>query len=307
MMRSRYDLRHFSFVPLLCGRLQTLFQFQVFAGDSLDLRSFQVCRLSPLRRYMVVEPALELFAFYIPSRHIYGDLWIDFISQGIDESVTLPSYPFPNSTGNAGYLGFRSREGHSYPAESIDGYNQIWNRYFRVPSDNSSSIGFGELPNGFLTIGGKAWEYGHRCAYPKTIYNTGLVSNLQDADYQVPSEGVLDVRELEQVRARYGSEQARNFFANTDRYRDFLKLIYGKGSGKINIDADQRPELLMHHHAHVGGGDVNGTGDTNLGNYTGKGIGGEHFGFPRRFFPESGRIWLMALFWCVKPALKPSK
>ena len=73
-----------------------------------------------------------------------------------------------------------------------------------------------------------------------------------------------------------------------------MRLAFGTGKG-LNIDADQRPQLLMHSANHLSGGDVDGTGDTSLGQFSGKAIGQFRFGFPRKFFQEHGTIWILAL------------
>ena len=63
----------------------------------------------------------------------------------------------------------------------------------------------------------------------------------------------------------------------------------------VNIDADERPELIQRVTKSISGYDVNGTGDANLGTYGGKSIAGHKIGFRRKFMPEHGSIWVMCL------------
>ena len=103
----------------------------------------------PLRRpARHVDPRFDLFAFYVPHRHIYGDKWIDFIVQGIDENVTLDSYHSVHNSGDLELSRLLScKQGFCYVRViSLAGYNRIWNRYFRVPSDQSNSQqAYGEM------------------------------------------------------------------------------------------------------------------------------------------------------------------
>ena len=89
--RSVYDLSHFSMNVGQIGALQTLSTIPVVAGDTLDINLQGVFRLSPLRRNLYLDCMVDLFAFYVPHRHIYGDDWVDFVRQGTDETVTFGS------------------------------------------------------------------------------------------------------------------------------------------------------------------------------------------------------------------------
>ena len=46
---------------------------------------------------------------------------------------------------------------------------------------------------------------------------------------------------------------------------------------------------------HLSGYDVDGTDDASLGSYSGKAASLLKFGFPRKYFPEHGAIWIMCL------------
>lgn len=302
MHRTFYPMDSFSCVTMETGLLQTLAQFTVFPGDSVSLDAAMINRASPLRRQNIVDPQIEYLAFYVPHRHIYPN-WQDFLKEGIDENQTLASVTRPQETplNSNSYLGFSWGLGETIPLHALAGYNQIWNRYFRIPSDNSSAQGFGLLADNYRIPSGTSINgdsrYGHRCAFPKTIFNTGLIDEgVTDEDSQVPVvSGSIDVKTIEQIKARYGSEISRAWFAASadTRYSDLLKAVYGTPA--VNVDADKRPTLLMHKSGFLTGGDVNGTAEGNLGEYSGKGLSNDRFGFPSRFFREHGTIWIMAL------------
>ena len=90
MRRDVYDLSHFSFMSGKMGRLMTLALIPVVAGDSIGIDFRGIFRLSPLRRNLVVDAHCDLYVFYVPHRHVYGDDWVDFIKQGVDEAITFP-------------------------------------------------------------------------------------------------------------------------------------------------------------------------------------------------------------------------
>lgn len=292
MQRSNLHMPTMSCVPLKIGRLMTLLQIPVIAGDSMSIKASIVARLTPLRRQLVIDPLTDIYAFFVPHRHAYPN-WIDFLYGGVDENETLAT--FTGGPHFLNHIGARVQPNGVVPAHILSGYNQIWNRNFRVPSDETTADGFGILPDLYQGDGVQWAEYGARCAYPQNAWNTGIINQVEDNDKQVPiTGGVLDVVALEQIRARYGSEQQQNFFARaSNRYNDNLKAKFGTGG--VNIDADERPALLAHTSDYLSGYDVDGTGDTSLGQYQGKGIAKFSLGVPRKHFLEHGSIFILGL------------
>ena len=67
--RNLFDLSHYSLMAGNIGRLQTLSLIPIVAGDSITLNLDTVIRLTQLRRDMVIDAKVDLFAFYIPHRH----------------------------------------------------------------------------------------------------------------------------------------------------------------------------------------------------------------------------------------------
>ena len=102
--------------------------------------------------------------------------------------------------------------------------------------------------------------------------------------------GNLDIRALDQVQARYKSEIQKSWFSN--RYSDVLEATFGS---TVNTDADQRPEMLFRHTFMMSGHEVDGTDDASLGQYVGKTIASVNLQMPRKYFPEHGAVWLMAV------------
>ena len=280
--RFRYDLSHYSFQTGRLGSLMTLSNIPIIAGDAIEVELNGVFRLAPLRRNLTVDCRVDLFAFYVPYRHIYGDNWIDFLKQGLDESITF-------ATVNSGttvqpYLG--SPYFGELPLWLVAGYNRIWNRYFRHPTDDAGLVADTAFPTA-----GNGQRYGRECAHLPAIWNTPIEAEVDSSDLQVSTAGdLLDLTELAQQKARLVTERRREFFAQ--RYNDILARTYGS---KVNIDADERPELCMRQSSWMSGYDVDGTADATLGTYSGKAATVASLRMPRKFFPEHGTLWIMAL------------
>jgi len=284
MARNVYDLSHFSFQCGEIGRLQTLTTIPVTAGDSLSIDLEGVFRLSPLRRNLTVDCIVDIFCFYVPYRHVYGDDWINFIKQGTDEAITFTTVTI--SGANAiGYFGAPKFSG-TVPLWLTASYNRIWNRYFRVPSDTTSI-----LSDTALIADQSGKDFGQLCARPKVIWSTGIESTIDTSDHEIDVSGsVMDILDLARLKGRYRSEQTRDWFAT--RYNDLLKNVFGSG---VNTDADERPTLVMRKTQYMSGYDVDGTDDATLGSYSGKSASVATLNVPRRFCPEHGTIWVQAL------------
>jgi hypothetical protein len=286
MERHRYDLSHFSAVSGAIGRLQTLTNVPIVAGDSVSVNTASVVRLSSLRRNLTLDVKVDTFAFFVPYRHVYGDDWIDFIKQGTDETVTLTVGP---NHAKERYLGTKLKNaGAAVPLWLPAGYNRIWNRYFRAPSDVSGIVADNYLTG---TDASNEGQFGFLCGRLKTPWSTGIDPTTDASDREVTvTASKLDVVDLGKVRARYASEQHRDYFGQF--YTDILEHGWG---GRANPDSDERPYLLMRNGGWLSGYDVDGTDDASLGSFAGKSAGVHGMRVPRRYFGEHGTLWIMAL------------
>lgn len=283
--RCLYDLDHWSHVSGNIGSLQTLSAIPVVAGDSMELNFTSLFRLSPLRRNLYLDAMVDLFAFYVPYRHVYGDTWIDFIKEGYDESQTLGTYTiaageFINCTG--AYLESQA----VIPKWSIASYTRIWNRYFRHPTDSNEKD-----DDDLITASSGNQIYGYNCCHMKNIWSTGVDSELTDDDHKVDvTASKVDLLEIIQKKARFKTERQREWFGQ--RYTDILDSVWGSN---VNIDADERPELIMRTSTWLSGYDVDGTTETNIGTFSGKAFTTARLQFPMKYFNEHGTIYIVAL------------
>src|SRR6478609_806715 len=68
------------------GRLITISTNPVIAGDSFEMDAVGALRLSPLRRGLAIDSTVAIFTFYVRPRHVYGERWIKFLTDGVTAS-----------------------------------------------------------------------------------------------------------------------------------------------------------------------------------------------------------------------------
>src|SRR5262249_21283691 len=79
--RMPHDLSHLGFLAGQIGRLITISTTPVIAGDSFEMDAVGALRLSPLRRGLAIDSTVDIFTFYVPHRHVYGEQWFFFSSR----------------------------------------------------------------------------------------------------------------------------------------------------------------------------------------------------------------------------------
>src|SRR5260370_35949963 len=89
--RPQY-LSHLRFLAGQTGRLITISTTPVIAGDSFEMEAVVALRLSPLRRGLALDSTVDIFTFYVPHRHFYGERSIRFMQHGVtDTPLTTPN------------------------------------------------------------------------------------------------------------------------------------------------------------------------------------------------------------------------
>src|SRR5436189_1178868 len=95
--RMPHDLSHLGFLAGQIGRLITISTTPVIAGDYFEMDAVGALRLSPLRRGLAIDSTVDIFTFYVPHRHVYGEQWIKFMKDGVNAT------PLPDrKSGSAG-------------------------------------------------------------------------------------------------------------------------------------------------------------------------------------------------------------
>src|SRR5215469_17325871 len=93
--RMPHDLSHLVFLAGHVGRLIIISTTPVIAGDSFEMDAVGALCLSPLRRGLAMGSTVDIFTFYVPHRHDYGEQWIKFMNDGVN-ATPLPTV---NTTG----------------------------------------------------------------------------------------------------------------------------------------------------------------------------------------------------------------
>src|SRR5438552_18412903 len=83
------DRSDLGFLAGQIGRLITISTTPVIAGDSFEMDAVGALRLSPLRRGLAIASTVDIFTFYVPHRHVYGEQWIKFMKDGVNATPLL--------------------------------------------------------------------------------------------------------------------------------------------------------------------------------------------------------------------------
>src|SRR5258705_13876647 len=100
--RMPHDLSHLGFLAGQIGRLITISTTPVIAGNSFEMDAFVALRLSPFRSGLAIDSTVDIFTFYFPHRHLYGEQWVIFITEGFNATPL----PIVNTTGYINHPAF---------------------------------------------------------------------------------------------------------------------------------------------------------------------------------------------------------
>lgn len=280
--RIPHDLSHLVFDAGKIGRLKVVSWTPVVAGDSFELDMIGAIRLSPLRRGLAVDSRVDLFTFYVPHRHIYGEEWIQFMKAGVDAK---PLAPVTCSRGwdSAQYLGTIPSSTLKVPKFLHQGYLNIYNNYFKAPW--MDDLTYANPSN----MEGEDVRFGVRACNLKTIWTAPLPPDTEMSHSMKTETNSIDIMGLQAAYAQLHTEQERDYFMT--RYRD----IVNEFGGSTSYDADNRPLLVMHSEFWASGYDVDGTDQSSLGQFSGRVQQTFKHSVPRFFCPEHGTMFTLAL------------
>jgi hypothetical protein len=231
----------------------------------------------------VTDVRVDVATFFVPHRHVYGQDWIDYISEGYDETVNLTTIDAGNGNSWDEFQAVPWIKSGEIPLWLVQGYLNIWNRYYRPPKQSIA-----ERTTAYSISGNDA--EGFLCSTLPAIWNTGHESGAYPTNNSVSSATSFTVTDLAKKMAEWDTELQREW--KDTYYRDFMRNIWG---GNASVDADQRPTLLAHSTKWMSGFDVYGTASSSFGEAIGRMEMLVDHGFPRRLFPEHGVIWTMLL------------
>src|SRR5436305_8968850 len=117
--RMPHDLSHLGFLAGQIGRLITISTTPVIAGDSFEMDAVGALRLSPLRRGLAIDSTVDIFTFYVPHRHVYGEQWIKFMKDGVN-ATPLPTVNTTGYIDHAAFLGTINPDTNKIPKHLLD-------------------------------------------------------------------------------------------------------------------------------------------------------------------------------------------
>src|SRR5258706_132885 len=129
--RMPHDLSHLGFLAGQIGRLITIATAPVIAGDSFEMDAVGALRLSPLRRAVAIASTVDIFAFYVRHRHVYGEQWIKFMKDGVN-ATPLPTVNTTGYIDHAAFLVTIHPDTHKIPKHFFQVFLNIYNTYFNA-------------------------------------------------------------------------------------------------------------------------------------------------------------------------------
>src|SRR5436853_617801 len=130
--RMPHDLSHRGFLAGQIGRLITISTTPVIAGDSFEMYAVSALRLSPLRRGLAIDSTVDIFTFYVPHRHVYGEQCIKFMQDGVN-ATPLPTVNTTGYIDHAAFLATINPHTNKIPQHLSQGHRNIYNTYFTAP------------------------------------------------------------------------------------------------------------------------------------------------------------------------------
>src|SRR2546429_424886 len=193
--RMPHDLSHLGFLAGQIGRLITISTTPVIAGDSFEMDAVGALRLSPLRRGLAIDSTVDIFTFYVPHRHVYGEQWIKFMKDGVN-ATPLPTVNTTGYIDHAAFLGTINPDTNKIPKHLYQGYLNIYNNYFKTPwmPDRTEAH-----PN---ELNQDDARYGFRCCHLRNIRTAPLPPVTQLSHHMPTSITSIDIMGLQAAQAK---------------------------------------------------------------------------------------------------------
>src|SRR5690625_4967231 len=121
--RMPHDLSHLGFLAGQIGRLITISTTPVIAGDSFEMDAVGALRLSPLRRGLAIVSTVDIFTFYVPHRHVYGEQWMKFMKDGVN-ATPLQTVNTTGYIDHAAFLGTINPDTNKIPKHLFQGRSE---------------------------------------------------------------------------------------------------------------------------------------------------------------------------------------
>src|SRR5437764_10485419 len=99
------------------------FFFSSRRRHTISVSAFLLNRSSdlPLRRGLAIDSTVDIFTFYVPHRHVYGEQWIKFMKDGVN-ATPLPTVNTTGYIDHAAFLGTINPDTNKIPKHLFQGY-----------------------------------------------------------------------------------------------------------------------------------------------------------------------------------------
>src|SRR5210317_2367074 len=230
--RMPHDLSHLGFLAGQIVRLITISSTPVIAGDSFEMDVVGALRISPLRRGLAIVSTVDIFTFYVPHRHVYGEQWIKFMKDGVN-ATPLPTVNTTGYIDHAAFLGTINPDTNKIPKHLFQGFLNIYNNYFKAPwMPDRNEANTNELNQDDS-------RYGFRCCHLKNIWTAPHTPETELSRQMTTSTTSIDIMGLQAAYANLHTDQEGDYFMQ--RYHDVISSF----GGKTSYDADNRPLLVF--------------------------------------------------------------
>src|SRR5688500_2811650 len=129
--RMPHDLSHLGFRAGQRGRHISISTAPVIAGVAFEMDAVGALRLSALRRGLAIDSTVDIFTFYVPHRHVYGEQWNKCMKDGVNATPRSTV----NTTGyidHAAFLGTINPDPNKITKHFFQGYLNIYNNYSKA-------------------------------------------------------------------------------------------------------------------------------------------------------------------------------
>lgn len=158
MKRHKHNLSHYRLTTLEMGKLYPVSVLEALPGDTFQMASSALIRVSPLVAPVMHPVTVRLHHWYVPYRLLW-DQWEDFITGGPDGLGA--SEPFPTISSGTGFVAGELADhfgikpgvaGQVVSALPFRAYAKIYNEFYRDEDLNA------EIPAENIAVQSIAWE-----------------------------------------------------------------------------------------------------------------------------------------------------
>ncbi|AXH75755.1 MAG: major capsid protein [Microviridae sp.] len=134
LKRYNHDLSYTNTTTAIAGKLVPVGHTEVLPGDTFNMKTSALIRVQPLNKPLMHEVECRVHHWFVPNRILWAG-WEDFITGVVHHDVTALPLSTPADLTNLQLYqhcgGGNAQVGVSYHSFLNQGYNTIWNEFYR--------------------------------------------------------------------------------------------------------------------------------------------------------------------------------